>query len=49
MADTTLTGAEQEVTVDTEAVGSKKKMIIKVVVIIAVLFLAFYLYKRFVK
>ena len=48
MADTTLTGAEQEVTVDTAVVG-KKKMIIKVVVIIAVLFLAFYLYKRFVK
>jgi|APFre7841882654_1041346.scaffolds.fasta_scaffold123247_3 hypothetical protein len=51
MADTGLTGATTDVTVDTAALAKEKtkKTIIKVVVIAAALLAAYWIYKKFIK
>ena len=50
MADTTLTGAEKEVTISNEEIAKadKKKKIIKIVIIAVVLIVGFFLVKKFI-
>jgi hypothetical protein len=52
MADTDVTGATKEISVDTAAVkksADNKKLVIKIVIVLVVLVAAFYIYKKFVR
>ena len=47
MADETLTGSVKEVSVDTDALATKKKKIIKYVIIVVVVIAAYWLAKKY--